>query len=113
MHLSNAVIVRDTIFGLSPQNRGQYFIMDAKTGKVAWTGEPRAAGNAAILKSGNLILVLEDDGELIVADGTNTSALAPIRRYKVSEQATWAQPAVSGNRIFVKDLTTLSLWTIE
>ena len=26
---------------------------------------------------------------------------------------TWAQPAISGNRIFVKDASTLSLWTIN
>jgi outer membrane protein assembly factor BamB len=112
MHLSTGVLLRDTVFGFSPQNRGQFFYMDAKTGKMIWTGEPRAAEHASILKSGNLLLILEDDGELVVADGANTSQLTPIRRYKVAEQPTWAQPAVSGNRIFVKDLTSLALWTV-
>jgi hypothetical protein len=27
--------------------------------------------------------------------------------------STWAQPAISGNRIFVKDASTLALWTIN
>ena len=52
--LSNSVIVGNALFGLSPQNRGQFFFIDAATGKTLWTGEPRAADNAAISRSGNL-----------------------------------------------------------
>jgi outer membrane protein assembly factor BamB len=113
IHLSNGVIVRDAIFGLSPQNMGTFFFMDAKSGKILWRSEPRAADNAAILKAGNLLLVLEADGELVVADGSKPTEFVPLRRYKVSDAATWAQPAISGNRVFVKDLETLALWTIE
>ena len=75
------------------------------------TGEPRVADNAAVAKSGNLLLVLKTDGELIVADGSNTSALTPIRTYKVAEAPTWGAPSFSGNRIFVKDATGVSMWT--
>jgi hypothetical protein len=31
----------------------------------------------------------------------------------VADSATWAQPTISGNRIFVKDVRSLSLWTLE
>jgi hypothetical protein len=31
----------------------------------------------------------------------------------VATSATWAQPAVSGNRIFVKDVSSITLWTLE
>lgn len=112
-YLTNSVIVRDAIFGLSVQNRGQFFFMDARTGKVLWTGEPRAAENAAIVQAGHLLFILEDDGELVVADGSDPTRLLPIQRYKVSDQPTWAQPAISGNRVFVKDLTTLALLTLN
>jgi len=111
--LSNGIIVRDALFGLATQNSGHYFFVDAKTGKTLWRGEPRAAGNVSILKSGDLLFVLEDDGELVVASASNPTAFTPTRRYKVSERATWAQPAISGNRVFVKDLTTLALWTLN
>jgi outer membrane protein assembly factor BamB len=111
--LSNSVIVGNALFGLSPQNRGQFFFIDAATGKTLWTGEPRAADNAAVAKSGNLLLVLKTDGQLIVADGSNTSALTPIRTYKVAEPPTWGAPSFSGNRIFVKDATGVSMWTAE
>ena len=111
--LSNSVIVGNALFGLSPQNRGQFFFIDAATGKTLWTGEPRAADNAAIARSGNLLFVLKTSGELIVADGSNTTALTPIRTYKVAEPPTWGAPSFAGNRIFVKDATGVSMWTTE
>jgi outer membrane protein assembly factor BamB len=111
--LSNGVVVRDAVFGLATQNSGHYFFVDVKTGKTLWQGEPRAAANAAILKSGDLLFVLEDDGELVIGSGANPTGFVPTRRYKVADQATWAQPAISGNRVFVKDLTTLALWTVK
>jgi hypothetical protein len=36
-----------------------------------------------------------------------------IRRYEVATSATWAQPAISGGRLYVKDVSTLTLWTID
>jgi outer membrane protein assembly factor BamB len=111
--LSNGAIVRDALFGLSSVGSGTYVIVDLKSGKVLWSGEPRAANNAAMLTAGDLVLILENDGELIVADGTKTSGLTPIKRYKVSDTPTWGAPAVSGNRILVKDESTVTLWTVE
>jgi hypothetical protein len=49
---------------------------------------------------------------LIVARASR-ERFEPLARYTVSETATWAQPAISGNRIFVKDVSTLSLWTVQ
>jgi outer membrane protein assembly factor BamB len=113
MHLTNGVVVGDALFSLSPQNRGHFFFIDAKTGKTLWTGEPRTAENAAIAKAGTLLFALKADGELLIVDGSNPTAFTPLRRYKVSDAATWAQSAISGNRIVVKDLTTGALWAIE
>jgi outer membrane protein assembly factor BamB len=111
--LTNGIVVRDAVFSLSPESFGFYFYVDAQTGKTLWRGEPRAAENAAIMKAGDLLIILEHDGELVIANGSDTTRLAEVRRYKVSDQATWAQPAISGNRVFVKDLNTLALWTID
>jgi hypothetical protein len=36
-----------------------------------------------------------------------------VRRYKVAESDTWTAPVLSGRRLFVKDVSTLSLWTID
>jgi outer membrane protein assembly factor BamB len=110
--LSNPVLLGQTLFGLSTRNSGQYFALDVKTGKSLWTSEPRQAGQAAVVKAGSLLFSLEDDGELVVARASQT-AFEPLRRYKVAESETWTQPTISGNRVFVKDVSTLTLWTVR
>ncbi len=112
MYLSNPVVVGDTLFGLSQRDRGQYFAIDAKTGKVLWLGPPRQATNTAVVKADDLLFLLNDDAELIVARASRT-AFEPLKRYTVADSATWAQPTLSGKRIFVKDVNALTLWTVE
>jgi len=112
MRLSDAVLAGDVLFGISTRNAGQYFGVDVKTGKTLWTSEGRQAAHAAIARSGDLVFSMEEDGELIVARNSRT-AFEPLHRYKVSDAATWAQPSYSGNRVFVKDVSTLALWTLN
>jgi outer membrane protein assembly factor BamB len=113
LFLSNPVLIRDTLFGLSERASGQFFALNAETGKVLWLGPPRAATNAAVVKAGDLLfLLLSDYAELIVAKGSQTG-FEPLKRYTVADSATWAQPAISGNRVFVKDVSSLALWTLN
>ncbi len=100
----------DMLIGLSGRNSGQYYAMDAKTGKTLWTSQGRQAAHASLARAGDVLFSLEDDGELVVARNSKT-AFEPLRRYRVSANETWAPPAISGNRVFVKDVTSLTLWT--
>jgi outer membrane protein assembly factor BamB len=112
MYVSNPVVIDETLFGLSQRASGQYFAIDVRDGKVLWLGPPREAQNTAVAKAGDLLFLLDDDGELIVARAARTG-LVPLRRYTVADSATWAQPAISGNRFFIKDVSALTLWTLE
>ena len=112
MFLSNPVLIGETLFGLSEKASGQFFALDAKTGKVLWLGKPREATNAAVVKAGELLFLLKDDAELIVARSSR-AAFEPLKRYTVADSATWAQPVISGDRIFVKDVSSLMLWTLK
>ncbi|HYU80797.1 MAG TPA: PQQ-binding-like beta-propeller repeat protein [Vicinamibacterales bacterium] len=112
LYMSNAVLVRDALCGMSNRNSGQFFCLDAKSGKTLWTSEPRQATNAAVVRAGDVWFALQDDGELIVLRGT-ASAFEPVKRYTVADSATWAQPVIAGNRIYVKDVADLTLWAIE
>jgi outer membrane protein assembly factor BamB len=112
MYVSNPVVIGDTLFGLSHRSSGQFFAIDARSGKVLWLGDPREAANTAIAKAGDLLFLLNDDAELIVARG-NPAAFTPLKRYTVADTATWAQPAISGNRLFIKDVSSLTLWTLD
>ena len=112
MSFSNPVLVRDAVFSLSPLNSGQFFWADAKTGATMWRSAPRQAGNAAIIRSMDYLFVLKDDGQLMVAKST-PGGFEPLKTYTVADSATWTAPVLSGNRFFVKDLTTLALWTLN
>jgi outer membrane protein assembly factor BamB len=112
MFMSNPALIRDTMFGLSEKSSGQFFALDVKTGKTLWLGQPREASNTAVVKAGDLIFMLNDDAELIVARSSQTG-FEPLKRYTVADSATWAQPAITGNRFFVKDVTSLALWTLN
>jgi outer membrane protein assembly factor BamB len=110
LYMTNGVMIGDTLVGLSHKNSGQFFGLDAKTGKTLWRGAPRQATNAAIVRAGSVMFLLKEDGELIVAR-PDAAGLNPVKTYSVADSATWAQPTIAGNRIFVKDDTGLTLWT--
>ena len=110
LHMVNGVVNEDILFGMSHLNSGQYFGLDLDTGNVLWTSMPRQAEHASILRSGNTIFSLEDDAELIVLEHSRTG-FSPIKRYDVADSETWTQPTLSGNRLFIKDVSTLTLWT--
>jgi outer membrane protein assembly factor BamB len=109
---ANGVLVRDAYFSLTTMNSGQFFWADAKSGKALWTSEPRQGLNASIVRAGDLLFVLKEDGQLIIARNTPGS-FVPLKTYTVADSATWAAPAISGNRIFVKDVENLTLWTLN
>ncbi len=111
-NLSNAVAAGGVLFGLSYKNSGQYFAVDVSTGRTLWTSPGRQATNAAIAAAGDVFLSLENDGELVVARASRTG-FEPLRRYKVANDETWTQAAYSGDRIFVKDVSSLTLWTLK
>ncbi len=112
LHMANPVVTDGVMYGLSHLNSGQYFGLDLTTGDVLWISSPRQASHASILRAGNAILSLEDDGELLVLEPSRT-AFAPSKRYNLAESETWTLPTVSGNRLFVKDVSTLALWTVD
>jgi outer membrane protein assembly factor BamB len=110
LYMSNAVLVGDAVCGMSHRNSGQFFCLDAKTGKTQWMSEPRQATNAAVVRAGNYWFALKDDAEMFVFRA-GASTFEPIARYTVAKSATWAQPVIAGNRVFVKDVDSLALWT--
>jgi outer membrane protein assembly factor BamB len=112
LRLTNLVLMGDMLFGITNRNGGQYFALDAKTGKTLWTSPARQAGTGAIAKTGDYLLSLEDDGELVVVKNT-TTAFEVVKKYKVADTDTWTEAVFSGDRIFVRDVNHLTLWTVS
>ena len=112
MDMSTGVVIGNALYGFSPRNSGQYFAIDANTGQTLWLSEPRAAENAAIVRAGDLWFALDTQAELKVVRA-NPKQFEILKRYDVADSATWAQPVLSGQRVFIKDLSTISLWTLN
>jgi len=112
LHMTNGVVIDGVLFGLSHLDSGRYFALDLDRGQVLWTTEPRQAENAAIVRTGSTVFSLEDDAELVVFRASRTGFEVQ-KRYQVAHSATWAQPAISGSRLFVKDVSSLTLWTLH
>jgi outer membrane protein assembly factor BamB len=112
LYMTNGVIVHDTFVALSHKNSGQFFALDARTGKTVWKSAPRQATNAAISRAGDLLFILKDDGEMLIAR-SGAGGLETVKTYAVADSATWSAPAVSGRRLFVKDVASLALWTMN
>ena len=104
MYISHPVIVGDVLYGFSRRASGQLFALDVRDGRVLWLGEPRFATNVAFAKADDLLFILKDDAELIIARA-NPSRFEPLKTYAVADSATWAQPVISGRRLFVKDVS--------
>jgi len=108
----NTPVLRDgLLFGLSDRNIP--FCIDAQTGKTDWTGTDAigSRGFGSIVCAGSCLIGLSNGSELVVVkpDG---KAYSEVKRYKVSDTAIYAHPVVAGNRIFIKDEQSVTLWTI-
>ena len=112
MYMNSPVLASGVLWGLSHRNKGQYFGLDPKTGKTVWTSQGRQTENAALIARGENVFSLTTDSELILFKATPKS-LETVRKYTVANSPTWAHPVVLGNRILVKDKTTLALWSAE
>jgi outer membrane protein assembly factor BamB len=112
MYMNSPLLAGDLLFGMSHKNKGQFFCLDAATGKTLWTGDPRQGENAAMVIAGDTIFSLTNDADLIVTSAADKGARV-IKRYHVAEKPTWAHPTIVGRNILIKDETTLAVWRLE
>jgi outer membrane protein assembly factor BamB len=107
-YMSTPVVLDGRIYGLSHKKKGQYFAVDAASGKTLWLSDGRVGENAAVLAGGGALFLLDSDGSLTVA-AADPSGFRPLRKWKVAASATWAHPVVMPDAVLVKDVDTLSL----
>jgi outer membrane protein assembly factor BamB len=131
----NTPVLKDgLLFGLS--NGNQLFCINTETNETEWTvnpsgevaaeqpqqGERRGGGRrggrgggrggyGSIVDAGSVMIALPSGGPLVVFEPS--AEFKKLASYKVSDTETHAYPVVSGNRIYIKDQDSVTLWTIE
>ena len=70
------------------------------------------SGFGSIVDAGSVLLALTPSAQLIVFE-PGDKEFKQLASYKVSEGQTHAHPVASGNRIFIKDSDSVTLWTLE
>lgn len=108
MYMNSPVLAGTTLFGMSQLKKGQFFAIDAESGKTLWQGPGRMGENAAILNlGGKFLLLLINDANLVVLPAGAKEYL-PVTQYTVASSPTWAHPVVMGRRILIKDQDSLT-----
>jgi outer membrane protein assembly factor BamB len=113
LYMNTPVLQGNTVVGVSVRQKGQFFAIDADTGKTVWQGPGRMGENAAILNlGGKALLLLTNDANLIVlpddTPGSAAKGYAPVTQYTVATSPTWAHPVLVVRQLLIKDETTLA-----
>jgi len=109
----NTPVLRDgLLFGLS--DSGNLFCINAKTGQTAWKDEAMRdkGGFGPVVSAGSCLLALPSSADLIVFQPTDKQ-YSELAKIKVAQTATYAHPVIAGNRIYVRDAESLTLWTLN
>lgn len=113
LFFSSPVLQGNTLFGFSVMKKGQFFAMNADTGKTLWQSPGRMGENAAILNlGGKSLLLLTNEAKLIVLP-VSAKEYAPAAEYTVANSPTWAHPVIIRDLILIKDETTLRSLKIQ
>ena len=112
VQFSTPVLKQDLLYGYS--NTGSLFCIDALTGQTAWTDTIKhdRGGFAALLDVGPYIMALPSSSELIFIKPVR-EAYSELAKIKVADLPTYATPVIAGNRIYIRDENTISMWKIQ
>ena len=111
LNMSTAVVNGELLFGFSHYNKGQFFCLDIESGKVLWQGPGRTGDNVMFLSVPGYIVALINDGRLQII-AARSDRFEQVASYHVAENDTYAPPVLLPNGFLVKDLTTLTFWSL-
>lgn len=107
----NTPVLKDGfLYGFSNQSR--LFCINASNGQTAWSDNKPHKEFGSIIDAGSVLIALSSISNMIVLkpDGKAYSQVAII---KVSDNAVYAHPILSGNRVYIKDNESLTAYTTK
>ena len=111
LDMSSAVINGDLLYGFSHYRRGSFFCVDPDTGDVRWLGPARTGENVMFLSIPGHVVALVNSGEVQIIAATG-DRFEKVASYRVAESQTWAPPVLLKSGILVKDVESLTFWSL-
>jgi outer membrane protein assembly factor BamB len=102
-HISTSVLYQGNLYGFSER---RFRCVDFQTGGVKW--DQSGLGRGSLMIADNHLIVLGDDGQLVLAKADPT-AYAEVCRCQVFEKGTltWTMPVLSDGRLFIRSQDAL------
>jgi hypothetical protein len=101
IHFTNAMRMGDRVYGSSGDlTAGVFTALDAKTGKVAW--QDRSVGRAQMLRVGDHLILLDEDGNLFLAVPGDTGSKIEAKAAIFNGQS-WTAPTLVGSILYARD----------
>jgi outer membrane protein assembly factor BamB len=83
--------------------------LDVRTGEVLW--RQRVASRASLIGVGARLLILDEDGELILGTPT-ANELRIDARARVLERRSWTAPTLAGTVLLLRDRVSLKAYDL-
>jgi outer membrane protein assembly factor BamB len=112
MYMSSPVVDGGLVYGFGSKRKGQLFCLDALTGTAKWTTEGRGGTSASLQSAGANLLVMTTEGELLIVRRT-PEKYDELKRYKVADAQTWAQPVLIPGGVLIRDTASVALWSLR
>lgn len=107
----NTPVLKDGyLYGFTDQKR--IYCIKASDGQTAWIDNAVNSDFATIVDCGAVIAGLPSTSNLIIFK-PDQSGYAELAKYKVSDTPVYSYPVISGDKIYIKDAETLTLFKID
>jgi outer membrane protein assembly factor BamB len=101
VHFTNAIRVGDVVYGSSGDfGPAPFTAIDVKTGKVLWRN--RTFPRASFLFADGRFIILDEDGQLLLATATSEGLNVTSKAQLLSGQS-WTVPSLAGTRLYLRD----------
>ncbi|MEZ5942464.1 MAG: PQQ-binding-like beta-propeller repeat protein [Planctomycetaceae bacterium] len=81
-------------------SRGEFRALNATTGEILWS--TKEIGQAGLILAGDQLLAFSDNGEIVLADVTDTECKIRCRAKVFHDEVCWTRPALSDGRLFLR-----------
>jgi outer membrane protein assembly factor BamB len=101
IHFGNAARIGDVIYASNGDlGTAPLAAVDVRTGEIVW--RDRAAARASLIASGDRLLILDENGMLVLAR-PGPGGLGVLAKAQVLNNRSWTAPTLSGTTLYVRD----------